>query len=582
MAAGMMTRKFRLFLTLLIFSSNVFAATNQTQWVIGAQKFSFTRNQTGSVADGIAVMFPARILEKLSSNMYRNLYKDEKTERELYKLRQEKNSYFLQLSSEIKKRDSLFLDKYSKSELDRKIETQNKKIQEIKTKLDDNLQKQRELEESIAEENVQTLQTLSNPEKKGFFNYKDTESEKVTLYKNDISSLFSATSLAMESGVKSAVFEKEVVNAKINCLITGQITAYDEYLSVTIEAIVYPGRKTVTTITEIGSIDDADFMASNIASALAPAITNSMPVTIQITVSQPASYGMVHAYIDDILYNVTDQSFTIDSGVHFIQFTADGYKNAGTNYYFEGNKNYEINVLLEPLESKTVYIDTKKAFQGQFLINGLPSQVLSDGKSKIEINGNAVLGEFISEDKTSAFLYIPENKLEDGALYTAKIKPLDHSEYIEKYRKKMYLSYSILVTSLVPTIATTGRLKSYTNLFESYLKGGALTGSEDSKMLEDILAESQIWSITSKVFTGISIACGVWFVFELYRYFNAANSVLPATTKINFDYTEPEPAPIAAPDPSAVPEPTAVPEPVEGVEGVEVPANQTQENIITE
>ncbi len=544
-----MTRKFKLFLTLLLLSSNIFAATTQTEWVIGAQKFSFTRNQTGSVADGIAVMFPARILEKLSSNMYRNLYKDEKAERELYKLRQEKSSYFLQLSSEIKKRDSLFLEKYGQSELDRKIEAQNKKIQEIKTKLEENLQKQHELEESIAEENAQTVQAVSTSTKKSFFNYKDTESEKVSLYKNDISSLFTPSNLAMESGIKSAVFEKEVVNAKINCLITGQITAYDEYLAVTIEAVVFPGRKTVSTITEIGSIDDADFMASNIASALAPAITNSMPVTIQITVSEPASYDMVHAYIDDILYNVTEQSFTIDSGVHFIQFTADGYKNAGTNYYFEGNKNYEINVSLEPLETKTVYIDTKKDLEGQFLINGLPSQVLSDGKSKIEINGNAVLGEFISEDKTSGFLYIPENKLEDGALYTAKVKPLDHSEYIEKYRKKMYLSYSILVTSLVPTIATTGRLKNYTTLFEGYLKNGISQNPEDTKMLEDILNESQIWSITSKVFTGISIACGVWFVFELYRYFHAANSVLPASTKISFDYTEPEPEEIVVPEP---------------------------------
>ena len=47
---------------------------------------------------------------------------------------------------------------------------------------------------------------------------------------------------------------------------------------------------------------------------VAPAITNSMPVTIQITVSEPnASF-----YIDDVLYNVTDQEFIIDSGVHFI------------------------------------------------------------------------------------------------------------------------------------------------------------------------------------------------------------------------------------------------------------------------
>ncbi len=531
MAAGMMTRKFKLFLTLLFLSSNLFAATNQKEWVIGAQKFSFTRNQTGSVADGIAVMFPARILEKLSSNMYRNLYKDEKAERELYKLRQEKNSYFLQLSSEIKKRDSIFLEKYSKSELDRKLDTQKKKIEEIKTKLDDNLQKQRELEAEILEKNTPNLQNDSA--KKSFFSYKNTESEKISLYKKDISALFTASATASESGTKSALYEKEVVNANINCLITGKITAYDEYLSVTIEALVYPGRKTVATITDIGSIDDADLMAANIARELAPAITNSMPVTIQITVSEEnASF-----YIDDVLYNVTDQEFIIDSGVHFIQFIADGFKNAGTNYYFEGNKTYKINVILEPLQPKTVYIIAKNDIDGKFLVNGKPSQVLSDGKSKIEINGNAILSEFITEDNTSAFMYIPENKLEDKALYTAKVKPLDHSEYIEKYRKHMYLSYSILVTSLVPTIATSGRLKSYTTLYNDPVKRKTL---EEQNNYDTFVKQAQIWNISSKVCTGISLACGAWFIFELYRYFHAANSVLPASTKITFDYEEPQ------------------------------------------
>ena len=567
----MMTRKFKLFLTLLLLSSNIFAATTQKEWVIGAQKFSFTRNQTGSVADGIAVMFPARILEKLSSNMYRNLYKDEKAERELYKLRQEKNSYFLQLSSEIKKRDSLFLEKYSKSELDRKLDAQKKKIQEIKTKLDDNLQKQRELEAEVLEQNTQSLQNIAA--KKSFFSYQSVESEKISLYKKDVSALFTASSTAAESGIKSALYEKEVVNANINCLITGQITAYDEYLSVTIEAVVYPGRKTVAIITEIGSIDDADLMAANITRELAPAITNSMPVTIQITVSEPnASF-----YIDDVLYNVTDQEFIIDSGVHFIQFTADGFKNAGTNYYFEGNKTYKIKVLLEPLETKTVYIAAKNDIEGKFLINGMPSQVLSDGKSKIEINGNAVLSEFITEENTSAFMYIPENKLKDNALYTAKVKPLDHSEYIEKYRKHMYLSYSILVTSLVPTIATTGRLKSYTSLFNDATKRSAL---EQSENYTTFLEQARIWNISSLVCKGISIACGAWFIFELYRYFHAANSVLPATTKISFDYKEPEPAEII--EQNAVPEQSAVPEPVEGGEGLESGTSTEQEINTTE
>ena len=530
-----MTRKFRLTLTLLLlFSFQGFAATTNSDWVVAAQKFSYTRNQTGSVADGIAVMFPARILEKLSSNMYRNIQTDEKASRELYKLRQERNSLFLQLSSEIKKRDSLFLEKYTQSELNSKLSEADKKVQDIKTKLADNLKRQKELETQTA---VDVALTQNDASKKSLFSSTQSEeSEKISLYKNDISTLFNPSEAAAEGGVKSAAFEKEVVNAKINCLITGKITAYDEYMSITVEAIIYPGAQIFSTITEIGSVDDADLIASNIVRELAPAITNSMPVTVKITVLEPAYSDSLKMYIDDVLYNNLNQEFTIDSGVHFIQFTADGYKNAGTSYYFEGNKYYDINVTLVPLEMKTVYVATKNNLSGDFLINGVAAQKLSDGKSKIIINGNAVLGEFITEDKNSAFIYLSEKKLNDQALYIAKVKPIDHSDYIEKSRRRMYVSYSVLVTSLIPSIITNGRLNNYVKLFNDTNRIKQL---ETQGVLEEKRNEMQIWNTTALVCTGVSIAAGVWFVFELYRYFTAANSVLPANTKIDFNYEEP-------------------------------------------
>ena len=102
MGPEMMTRKFKLALIFLLFSSSgIFAAAAQSEWIVAAQKFTFTRNQTDSVSQGMAVMFPSRILEKLSSNMYRNINMEETQSRELYKLRQETNSLFLQLSSEL-------------------------------------------------------------------------------------------------------------------------------------------------------------------------------------------------------------------------------------------------------------------------------------------------------------------------------------------------------------------------------------------------------------------------------------------------------------------------------------------------
>ena len=541
-----MTRKCRLALTVifLFFSSSIFAATTQDNWIIGAQKFSFTRNQTGSVADGVAVMFPSRILEKLSSNMYRNLSIDEKTDRELYKLRQERNSLFLQLSSEVKKRDSLVLEKYSQSELNRKLAEADKKVDEIKKKLLDNLKAQSDLTDAAYDNS----KYFSSGQKQN--QNQNVETEKITLYKNDISALFSPSESAITQGIKSAAFEKEAVNANINCLITGSITSYDEYVLITVQAVLYPGAKVAAVISEVGSINDADLICSNIVRELAPAITNSLPVQIKINVAKPQNEPSLKTYIDDILYSDISLVFTIDSGVHFIQFSADGYKNAGTNYYFEGNKFYEINVELEPEQTNTIYVASKKDTEGDFLINGLAAEKLSDNKAKIVINGNAVLGEFISTDNTSAFFYVPEEKVSDGALYTAKLKPLDHSDYIEKYRRQMYLSYSVLVTSLVPTIITSGRLKNYVDLFND---NDRIMVLKKQGILDQKFNEAKIWNTSAIVCTGISVAAGAWFIFELYRYFNAANSVLPVNTKIDFEYKEP-----------AVPEISAVPEPVEG------------------
>ena len=45
--------------------------------------------------------------------------------------------------------------------------------------------------------------------------------------------------------------------------------------------------------------------------------------------------------------------------------------------------------------------------------------------------------------------------------------------------------------------------------------------------------EARRWEIASNVTAGISIACGVWFAYELVRYLIAANEVLPATATVD-------------------------------------------------
>ncbi len=521
-----MTRKSRLTFTfLLIFSCGLFAATNtQTDWTVGAQKFSFTRNQSDFVSEGVAQMFPTRILEKLSSGLYRNVTEDEKLERELYKIKQDNRSLFLQLSAEVKKRDSLVTQNYSARELEKKIAEEDKKIKDIKDKLADNLEKQKQ---AAAESTEKALDTA---------NASAASSEKIVLYKKDIASLFTPSKDAQLLGLTGSLFEEEVLKANINCLITGSITAFDEYMSLTVYAHVFPGARQIAVITEIGSLDDADLMAESIASKLTPAIANSMPCTIRINIEPVQARAVQKTYIDDILFTNLDSDFTIDSGVHFIQFTASGYRNAGTNYYFEGGKSYQITVSLVETEEKTIYLGSLNNLTGSFLINGSAAQELTDGNSRIVINGNAVLGEFITEDKNTAYFYIPEDKVLGDTLYTAKLKTVNHTDFIEKRRREMYLSYSILVTSLIPTVICRGTVKSYKAI---------LADSQKQKQIDNLdekIGTANKWVVASNVSSAISVVCAVWFAFELYRYFTAANSVLPVSTGMNTAYIPAEPA----------------------------------------
>ena len=121
-----------------VFPECVFAETGK--WTVASKKFSYARGQSKTaVSDSTAELLSADIMEKMSRSLKRNVMPDELSERTLYKLRTERQSLYLQLSSEYKKRDALFLNDYSEAKLKSSIKDQEKKIQEIQKKIDANL-----------------------------------------------------------------------------------------------------------------------------------------------------------------------------------------------------------------------------------------------------------------------------------------------------------------------------------------------------------------------------------------------------------------------------------------------------------
>lgn len=523
-------------ITILIFNS-VFA---EETWTVAAQKFSYAKGQKQTVVtDATAVMFSARILEKMNVSLARTIPADENIERLRYESRKERTSLFLQLSTAIQKRDAVVLQNYSEKELKKKIADEEKAIADIREKISDNIKKLEEAENKADPNYVPAEDGLKVIEKyvdkvKAFFNPVEETvlEEKVDFYKSDVNAVFTPTEEAVSAGINSALYQKEVMAAGIDALLCGTIVSYGDFLSLTVDLYSFPGAKFIGSATEFGSLSDADFIASSIARQLVPVISNSLPVSLNFQISPSEISGNTSLYIDELYYDEIPSQLITDSGVHRIEFLSEGYKSISTSFYFSGNHSYRIEVEMEPSDNGELYLNLVRPLKGDLFANGIFQNKIDtienennkkvSTTSTISINGSSILGEFIEEDGNSAFFYIPEKYIAKENQLSLNIKTFDRSKYIEKRRKIMYGSYSGLVVSMLPNLFVSGNLETYNNF-------------SDKSLVQDKIEKLEL---AKNITTGISIAAGAFFAYEFIRYLIAANSVLPATAKQakNFDF----------------------------------------------
>lgn len=516
------------FLFFSVFLQNLFCAEN-AKWTIAAQKFDLAKGQNdSSINRALSETIPVSILEKLNKNLERNVLPDEVYSRKSKELLKSRQSLFLQLSSAYQKRDALFLENISQKALEKKIKEEEKKIKEIQKKIDDNLQEQNELilktETQLEQINKNNVSKNSNSEFELYKNlftsiFKNEKSliqkEQIVFYQNDYSVLYEPSGKTKKLNPLSNDFADEVFSKNINTLMTGTITKYGDYLSVKVEVILYPNAKTIGSFLEIGSLDDLDFITSSLANQIVPSLTNSMPVKVNVRISPSELQNETKIYIDDVLFK-SNESFILESGVHNVQFVADNYQSVGTDYYFEGNTQYYIDVKLKEKKDGQITLALVKPVFGEIFVNGQSVEKETNRKSKIVINGNEILGEFLSEDGESSFFYIPQKQILDDNFVSINPKPFDREKYIDTRRKWMYGSYSLLIVSLIPTFISAGELN---NAVKRYNDG--IWNYNKAKPYENVYT----------ICSSISIGCGVLFVFELIRYFYAANSVLPQKAK---------------------------------------------------
>ena len=537
MAREMMTKKYKkLRAVVLVFTflwtsfSPLFGEDGK--WVIAAQKFIYARGQTkNAVTSNIEETIPINILEKISRSLERNIMPNERFERENYKLRTERQSLYLQLSSEYKKRDSLVLNNYSDMRMKSELKAAEKKIKQIQEKLEKNIAEQKEKYEKAEaqmhlaagevddDDNVELneAELVKNLIKNIFEQSEDLITEEnIALYKDSVESLFKTTVKVKETDYTEPLFEKEVVSSGINGLITGQITSYGDFISVAVDLYNYPGAKKIGSVMEVGEIKELDLITSEISRQILPMIVNTLPVKFVFSIEPEEAKEKLSIYVDDVLQKMENDTVSLDSGSHRIQFVSEGYKSAGVTYFFEGNKKYNIEVKFEKPVIGHIQLQLKNELPGNIYANAEPALKFDDRNSQISINGNTILGEFITEDNETAFFYIPKKQTFDGSAVTLNPKPRDRTEYVNTRRKWMYGAYTVFMISLIPTFYTFGNFQINKDLYSKH---------------QIDFETAKRWQTASNISSTISICCGVFWGIELIRYLVAANSVLPQNVK---------------------------------------------------
>jgi hypothetical protein len=508
------------------------------EWILAATKFSFSQNKKRSASEeNLCEILPALVLEKMSENILRTTSREEMTDRRLNELLVERQSFFLQLSKEIKVRDGFVLSAESEKKIRRKILAQEKKIDEIKKNIDENLETTKKISDEFRSENsagnsaeikTEFSPLAFNPLKNLFVKKNENlippvQSEFFSLYKNDAHILFSPTDDALAQGIESRKFETEVLKQKINGVLDGKITVYENYFSVTCSLYVFPGGKKIGTVTEVAQMQNLVSAAENLAEYFSPVISNSFPVEIFFDVqSEDADdRNEFEIFIDGKKYDSAEK-IILPQGTHTIKIQRENFVSRAATFDFKESGKFTVSAKLEKEKIIPSSMFLKNPQQGKIYAENsfLADTDESGGEKKIVFNGNAFLGEFKSseDDKKLFFFYADESVQKENSALIVKGRAQNHEELIDRRRRSAYIAYSALVLSMPFTIFTAGRHVSMVNAYNAHSLNDA--------------DEVNRWRNYRIISSGVTFACLGFFIVELSRYIYASSSVLPVNAKI--------------------------------------------------
>ena len=485
-------------IAVLFFSSSCFCA----EWCLASQEFEYTQvRELNSSERALSSLLPELVMEQISAGLVRTPSTDELLERKRADLRSERLSLFLQLSAAVQERDSLVLSssRLSESAYKKNLRDAEKKISGIEEKISSNIAKDTELVDSFSEGSIE-----------------GSVKEDISLSQN----LFVPSEEALNAGVQSYLYEKELVAKKINGLITASIREYGGYIAVTANLYVYPGAVLAATVTEVGSTEDVLSLSKSLASSLIPYITNSIPVNLSFLVQPESAQSETVITIDEIVYPKGSMTHSVSAGTHTVELACPGFNTKRFTYSFTESSNYSIALSLTEEKEFDVALTLKKQISSVFYTEGVRSVMQPDGSVHLLLGDENTLGYMVVLDEegkatdSTTFFYIPQNLLSDDAALVLNAKPSDADSLIDKRRIWTYRAYTALLMSLPTTFICMGNYNSALLAYQS----GSLN-SPDSVYA---------WNTARYISLGVTVTCGVFFIVELVRYLYTADSVIPS------------------------------------------------------
>lgn len=475
------------FILTCFFVSFVYGDTTEKQvtWKLASQKFSGNEIYQEILPHLILKSFPENITRELSLEEQKITYEQA--------VKKEKQTLINKLKSLQDEKDQLFfknIDEISKNKRRLEIEVEQEKIQ-------------KEIE-SFDEKKLRE------------FEYRKTDA---TI--SFVDKLLDEDSLEDEKKTVDAILSGSVVEQKGFLFVKAKITILPTDL----------GKNFSMETTGVGSYSEIQAIASEIAQNFLSFIMNKEKVSLSVRVFPEEIRNKVSITIDGVTYKENVENLALQQGKHQVSVEALGYDTRDFSCLLEDStKKYVYSVFLSPQEEVELFVkaqsDTLKTEEDfskmDLYVGGIKQKVLFGEENLVSsflVKKVPVLGEFsipINTDENGEIKYASTFfRLSGNSTKPISIRTESSTTLIEKARKRMYTSYGILLITLPFSFYAKGRLGD----IEDSINNGIKT--------EDLLKKQEVWQLTSKVTSGISISAGVNMLIQLIRYIYTANYVLP-------------------------------------------------------